>query len=266
MDVFGFLMIFLLRLALFPLCLIPLYAQSDQQTTVFVVDQRPTFVTEELAVPKLTPYQARYQTSWRLGWFSIDIDATQTLTQLDNGEWYMEFHATSRPASMTETSKFRIENQQLQPLEYRFRSSGMLMEANRTVEFDWQQERVIDHERDSQNNEHWHPTLHDNLTYMQQARLDLANNSNLLEYTIYDKDRLRELRFERVGTERIKTAIGEIDTIKIQQIRSGKRTIYAWFAKDHDYVLVRLSEHNDGKKRSQIDIRSYQPDTKKAIR
>lgn len=217
-------------------------------------------------MPALAPYEASYQTSWRIGWFSFDISATQRLVKKSDDTWQMEFNARSRPASMTETSIFRIENQQLQPLEYRFRSSGILVEPNRTVTFDWDNERIIDHEQNTNTDEHWQHSLHDNLTFMQQVRLDLANGLDTLEYSVYEKNRIRSFHFERIGEERLKTAIGELDTIKIKRIRNGKRTTYAWFAKDHDYLLVRLSDHNGDKKRSQIDIHSYQPETKKATK
>lgn len=262
MDVFGFYTMILFRLItlIIPLCVaLPTFAAN-----VFLINNPPKFNSEELIVPTLTPYVARYQTSWRIGWFSFDIEATQRLMKLDGDEWKIEFNASSRPASMTETSTFRLDNQQLQSLEYRFRSSGILMEPDRTLLFDWQEQQIIDRERNATSNEHWHPQLQDNLTYMQQARLDLANGLEVLEYPVYEKNRTRVLRFERIGEERLKTAIGVLDTIKVQQIRSGKRKIYAWFAKDRDYLLVRLSDYDDGKKRSQIDIRSYQPETKKA--
>lgn len=262
MDVFGFYTMALFRTSLLAIAF--LVALPSHATSVFLVDTPPKFNSEELNVPTLTPYEARYQTSWRIGWFSFDVDATQRLIKLNDDEWKIEFNASSRPASMTETSTFRLENQQLQSLEYRFRSGGMLMEADRTLLFDWSAQQIIDQERNTTIDEHWHPKLQDNLTYMQQARLDLANGLEVLEYPVYEKNRTRLLRFERIGEERLKTAIGVVDTIKVQQIRSGKRKIYAWFAKDRDYLLVRLSDYDDGKKRSQIDIRSYQPETKKA--
>lgn len=221
-----------------------------------------------LCAQPLIPYQADYSTEWTVGWFTIDIDAQRSLKQLDNGDWQLTFRAETGAAALTETSVARWQDDRLWPLEYRYRASGLFNENDRSLDFDREQQRVTDLEQDDQvYDSGWisldddGPILapHDNLTYMQQAAVDLATGNQKFGYAVFEKNKSKPFRFAVVGEETLQTAIGPVDTIKVQQLRrSNKRQIYAWFSKQHNYTLVRLVDKKDGKKRYQIDLQSIE--------
>lgn len=59
---------------------------------------------------------------------------------------------------------------------------------------------------------------------------------------------LQTQNFKYEGTEKIKTKIGEVQTIKYSQNREGSsRTNYIWYSTEHDYVPIELLRVKDGK-------------------
>jgi len=57
--------------------------------------------------------------------------------------------------------------------------------------------------------------------------------------------------FRVLGAEKVSTKAGSVDAIKVERVRDptqNKRTTVMWFAKDWDYLLVRLQQvETDGK-------------------
>lgn len=217
---------------------------------------------------ELVPYEAHYSTEWQVGWFSIDIDAERQLKQTDEGLWQLTFKAETGAAALTETSTLSYHDGRLWPQDYRYRASGLFNEPDRSLSFDFENQQVIDDERDDKiyHNgwialaEEGEPQApHDNLSYMQQAGLDLAAGQQTFAYAVFEKNKSKPFRFEVVGEETLDTAIGPLATVKVRQLRrSSKRQIYAWFSKQHHYTLVRLVDRKNGDKRYQIDIERLQ--------
>ena len=59
--------------------------------------------------------------------------------------------------------------------------------------------------------------------------------------------------------ERLKTAIGELDTVVYRSARSGSgRETLFWYAPTLGYALVRAEQHRDGKRAFRTTIRRYQ--------
>ena len=234
-------------------------AQTPEQATAYAAEDEAENADDSADPAKpsaqLTPFTAHYKTAWKLGWFSIDIEASRTLRQLTNGNWQLIFEADASAAGLVETSEFSFEDGLITPLEYRYRGSGLINESDRTLVFTPEFKRVSDLENQQQYSNAWKDTIQDNLTYMLQAGLDLAKGDEDLQYQVFEKNRAKDFEFEVVGEEQLNTDIGRLNTIKLRQVRKNKnRNVYAWYAIDHNYQLVRLQDKKDGETRYQIDI------------
>ena len=218
-------------------------------------------------VTTLKPFSARYKTEWKLGWFSIDVEAERNLRQLPSGHWLLTFEAETSAAALKETSEFSFDDGQIKPLEYRYRATGLFNEADRTLLFSPQLKLIKDLENNKDYPKAWKNEVHDNLTYMLQASLDLSTlrkdtgspenpaNNHELSYPVFEKKRVKDFQFRIIGEEQLSTRIGKLKTIKVEQIRQKKgREVFAWFAIDRGYQLVRLVDKEKGKTRYQIDI------------
>ena len=208
----------------------------------------------------LIPFKATYVTEWSLGWFTLDIEARRTLQRTPDGNWLLTFEAETSAAKLREKSRFTLSPEhRIQPLHYQYRASGLFNEDDRTLQFLPDTHSIRDQEKNKTYPQVWQDEIHDNLTYMLQAGLDLAAGQQQFSYPVFEKNRNKAFRFEVIGEETLNTRAGKLETVKVRQIRKKKdREIIAWFAKDKHYLLVRLRDKKDGKKRYEINIRDIQ--------
>lgn len=194
----------------------------------------------------LTPYRAKYRSNYHWGFLSFRINGVRTLEQLGEHQWRLTFEAEASAASVKEESLFRYQDNQIFPEQYRYRASGLIQEDDRSLDFNHENEIVLDKERQKEYNDKWQPKLQDMLSYMQQVSIDLALGKTTLSYPVYDKTRVKTYGFEVLGEELLNTAIGKLKTIKVRQIRRGDREILAWLAIDQDYLLVQMEDSEKG--------------------
>ncbi|MNN37965.1 hypothetical protein D3C81_1519380 [compost metagenome] len=72
-----------------------------------------------------------------------------------------------------------------------------------------------------------------------------------MSYQVIDGDEIETYDFRVLGEERVRTKAGLVDAIKVERVRdptqSSRKTVL-WFAKDWDFLLVRLHQvEKDGK-------------------
>lgn len=72
-----------------------------------------------------------------------------------------------------------------------------------------------------------------------------------MSYQVLDGDDIDTYDFRVLGEEAVTTMVGTVDAIKVERVRDptqSKRITVLWFAKDWDYLLVRLQQvEKDGK-------------------
>lgn len=216
----------------------------------------PAFA-EETVIEETTliPFSASYTTTYKLGWFTLNIDGKRELKQLENNDWQVTFDAYTNGASINERSIFSFNKNQLVPIEYHYKTGGLLNKTPLNIAFDSSKKHIKDNNSNTIYKDLWQENLQDNLTYIVQASLDLSQGKTELHYPIFKSDYVKLYSYAVVGEETINTKIGRLKTIKIERIGDHKdRTISAWFAVDHNYQLVRLNESKNGKTTYQIDI------------
>lgn len=226
---------------------------ANPQLSAITDDSAPTGQAPQT---KITPFTAKYKSEWKLGWFSVDIDAKRELKKIGDNRWQLVFEAETGAAKLKESSEFTLSpTKRLQPLDYKYRASGLFNEDDRTLSFHPNDNSVLDKEKNITHQSVWQNEIQDNLTYMLQAGLDLASGKTEFSYPVFEKNKSKDFRFKVIGEEQLKTKAGKLNTIKVQQIRKKKgREVYAWFAKDKNYLLVRLLDKKKGKKRYEINV------------
>ena len=201
----------------------------------------------------LTPFSIDYRSEYKVGWFSFDIDANRTLTQVDGNHWRLAFDAEASIATLREYSDFMLVNDQITPANYSYRSTGLIDEKDRTLHFIADQKIVEDRESGKTIIDQWQDGIQDNLTFMLQASIELAKGKQEFEFPVFEKNKSKIFSFKVIAEESVKTPAGTFDAIKIQQIRKDKkREIFAWFGKSEGYPFLKLRDKKDGKLRYQI--------------
>ncbi|HSC83580.1 MAG TPA: DUF3108 domain-containing protein [Pseudomonas sp.] len=202
-----------------------------------------------LQAAELQPFSASYTADWKQ--VPITGTAGRSLKQLDNGRWELNFEAAMLVASLNEVSTLRVENGVLLPLTYHFERSGLGKSKEVELDFDWTEKQVIGTDRGDPVRQTLNRGLLDKSTYQLALQQDVAAGKQSMSYQVIDGDDLETYDFRVLGEERVRTQAGLIDAIKVERVRdptqSSRKTVL-WFAKDWDYLLVRLHQvEKDGK-------------------
>ncbi len=90
-----------------------------------------------------------------------------------------------------------------------------------------------------------------------EVMLDLKNDNLPKTFQIVDKDELKEFIYSEEGTARLRTALGELDTVIVSSQRTGNnRILRMWFAPSLGFVPVQAERTRDGKLEFAMRIKS----------
>lgn len=201
-------------------------------------------------------FTADYNATWTGGWFPINVDAKRSLYYQQDGSAVLTFEADSAIAGLKETSTFRFLDTVIQPLQYRYLRTGLFKEPDRNQLFDWQNKQIVNGDNQKVFENHWHDQVQDNLSYNLQASIDLKSGKTQFTYPVFDRKKVKNFKFQLIGFEALKTNVGTLRTVKVEQIekKKDKKKTYIWFAKDYDYLLVRLKQKQKDGQTYQIDL------------
>ena len=89
-------------------------------------------------------------------------------------------------------------------------------------------------------------------------RMDVAAGKKSLRYKILSRGKIKEYQFEYVADEALKLPIGTVNTVKYKRAGNrGSRETLVWLSKDHDYVLARLWQSEDGKEQADLKLATF---------
>lgn len=212
---------------------------------------------------ELKPFTASYTADWKQ--LPISGTAERSLKRLDDQRWQLSFEAAMLVASLTEESTFRLENTSFLPLTYRLNRSGLGKSKKVEQDFDWTEKQVIGNDRGESVRLPLNVGLQDKSTYQLELQFAVAAGQKSMSYQVVDGDEIETYDFRVLGSERVRTKAGLIDAIKVERVRDptqSKRKTVLWFAKDWDYLLVRLHQAETDGKEYQIMLKDGSIDGK----
>ncbi|MDN3640646.1 DUF3108 domain-containing protein [Simiduia curdlanivorans] len=235
--------------------------EADAQTETETSAEAPAAVTP-WALPK--PFKATYKTKL----YGIKLTATRELKQQEDGRWFLRFDIDSWVAGLKERSVFEWNNQgHAITHRYEYHRSGLAPDRDVVIAFNWDKRRVVN---SLNSEEDWSMAIPDGtldkLNATMQIRADLINGRSDLSYDVADGGKLKNFTFAIDREETIRTPVGELDTVVIKTIRKNKaRETYTYFAKDWDYVLVRISQKEPNGDSASVDIQEGWVDGTKIV-
>ena len=202
-----------------------------------------------VAALELKPYTASYTADWKQ--LPVSGSAERSLQAQADGSWQLSFEASMLLAGLTERSRLRVQGEQLQPLDYQFSRHALGKAKQIEHRFDWEAKQVVGSDRGDAVRLPLNRGLLDKSTYQLQLQYDVAAGKKALSYQVVDGDEIETYDFRILGEERVRTKAGLLDAIKVERVRDptqSQRKTTLWFAKDWDYLLVRLHQvEKDGK-------------------
>ncbi len=192
----------------------------------------------------LNSYQATYSAEFN----GMEIEATHRLEQLDSGQYRETLKARNILGKIDEQALFSVsEKRQIIPQEYRYQRSLIGVKRSERQIFDWPN-KTVEYSKDGETKSvAIDPGFLDIITHKLQLRHDLQSGKEILSYPVISRGKLKQYVYQVVASEVLETAIGPLNTVKVQRVREdGKRQTIIWLATDWDYLAVRLEQKENG--------------------
>ena len=206
----------------------------------------------------VAPFSASYQADWK----SINVgSSTLELKQDGLPDRYVYTWITSArgvfrvlySSDLVYKSWFSVSGGQVRPEKYR----GAEGSATVDVDFDWDRHLASGDSEGKPVEIKLQPGTQDLASIQVQVMLDLRNGNLPNIFHIVDKDELKDFIYTREADARIRTALGELDTVVVASSRIGNdRVLRMWFAPSLDYIPVQAERTRGGKLEFAMRIKS----------
>lgn len=195
-----------------------------------------------LSAAPLTPFAASYAADMKK--IPVNGEAIHRLEKNADGTWSLSFTAGMFVARLSENSILRLEDDRVLPLSYHYERKGLGRSRETIQEFDWESAVVKGVHKGESFMLPLEPGVLDKTTYQLALQRDLMDGRTEMTYRVVDGDDIDEYQFRVVGEDRVTTRVGQFDAIEVERVRDAdsKRQTTLWFAKDWNYLLVRLSQ------------------------
>jgi hypothetical protein len=210
------------------------------------------------------PFVAQYSVNWR----GMNAGTTEVELKPDpkdaSGKAY-EYASRANARGMfraffndeiTQVSWFVIEETGVRPLRYRADDGSDDTGRDISLDFDWNAKRVTGTAEDKPVALELTPGVQDVMSMQIATVRDLARGEVPASYVIVDKDRIKRYSYVREPDAKLKTALGELDTVVYRSQREGsKRAMRTWYAPSLGFVPVRAERLREGKREMLMEIR-----------
>jgi len=192
----------------------------------------------------LATYSANYSAEFN----GLEIKATNRIEELSPGQYRETFEARNILGKIDEEALFSLsEDHQIIPQQYSRKQSIMGVAREENQLFDWSN-TLLRYTKKGQMSEI--PIIVGTLdmtTHKLQLRRDLQAGKEIFSYPVISRKKLKQYTYEIVGAEVLETALGPLNTVKMQRVAAGeKRQTTIWFAVDWEHIIVKLMRIEDG--------------------
>lgn len=195
------------------------------------------------------PFSAHYEASWK----GINVGTSDiSLKKLpEQGQYLYTWTITARGIfrlvysdDLIQKSRVSIEDGHVRPLTYR----GTQGAATVSLDFDWSAKRAIGESERKPIDIQLHDGTQDVMSIQVEVMADLKRGNLPKTFWIVDKDQPKEFLYRQEGSARIRTAIGELDTVVVTSQRAGNnRILRMWFAPSLGFLPVQAERSRDGR-------------------
>jgi Protein of unknown function (DUF3108) len=205
------------------------------------------------------PFSAHYEASWK----GINIGTSEiALKKLPESDQYLyTWTITARGIfklaysdDLVQKSWLTFQGGHAQPTKYR----GSQGSATVNLDFDWNTKRATGESEKKPVDIALHDGTQDVMSIQVEVMADLKRGNLPKTFWIIDKDQLKEFMYTQEGNARIRTAIGELDTMVVTSQRAGNnRILRMWFAPSLGFLPVQAERSRDGKVEIAMRIKSF---------
>lgn len=206
-----------------------------------------------------------FKTSFSVEWKGMNAGtAWLELTQTGPGQYRYVSRNNARgifrlafPDEITQTSDFLLENGIVKPLRYRADDGSADESRDISLDFDWNRNRVRGTAEKKPVDLEASTGLQDGMSVQIALIVELAAGRSPSMYWMIDKNKLKDYEYSSEGTARIRTTLGELDTVIWSSRRpNSDRITRVWYAPSLGYSPVKAERIRAGKVEVAMTLRS----------
>lgn len=190
------------------------------------------------------PYSATYAVHYN--GFKVGEMQQRYLPQAD-GNWLLETQMKTtgliswfKSDKVVERSVISLASDTPRPLSYSYHYSGNHKEVQERLDFDWQKKTITSLRDGKTETVPLSPGVQDKQSYQVAMRRALAAGKKDFLYPVAERGKIEKYALQVVGEESQVTTFGTVDTVVVK-----KGTTTLWLAKDYDYLVVKIEQHED---------------------
>lgn len=213
--------------------------------------------TPAAAEAAISPFSAHYQADWKS--ISVGTSDLELKPDTEPGHfvytWTITAHGIFRlyRAEVTQKSWLSINAGHVRPEKYRAEDGS----SNVNLDFDWEGRRARGVSETKPVDLALKEGTQDVMSIQVEVMLDLKNGNLPKTFQIVDKDETKEFTYSEEGTVKLRTALGQLDTVIVSSQRTGNnRILRMWFAPSLGFVPVQAERTRDGKLEFAMRIKS----------
>ena len=175
--------------------------------------------------------------------------ATRTLNKSGNTWKYNVNARVAGVATAAQNSTFTINGNNVVPTQAS--TTYKLLGVGRThkLDFNPSSKKVVSNYRGKSTTLNMAQQAFDDLSLEVQIRQDLLNGKFSGNYYMAKKDKIEKTPFKKSGNTKITVPAGTFDTVRVDCVHDdNSRSTSFWLAPSLDYLPVKVSQINDGKK------------------
>jgi len=196
----------------------------------------------------IAPFSAHYLADWK----SINVGTSDLTLERDAepGRYVYTWTITARGifrlyrAQVTQKSWLSIDAGHVRPDKYHAEDGS----SSVNLDFDWNSRRARGTSEKKPVDLALESGTQDVMSIQVEVMLDLKNGTLPKTFRILDNDEVKEFIYTEEGTAKLRTALGELDTVIVASRRQGNnRILRMWFAPSLGFVPVQAERTRDGK-------------------
>lgn len=199
--------------------------------------------------PGIAPFVAHYQADWK--GITVGTSDLQLAQGAEPGHYLYTWTITARGIFRLAHHDDLVQKSWLSTVGNHVRPDKYLgQEGPSTVEidFNWQNKRATGVSETKPVDLPLKEGVQDVMSIQVEVMLDLKNGNLPKTFQIIDKDELKEFVYTLEGKARLRTAIGQLDTLVVTSQRTGNnRILRMWFAPSLGFAPVQAERTRDGK-------------------
>ncbi|NLB31858.1 MAG: DUF3108 domain-containing protein [Alcaligenaceae bacterium] len=185
--------------------------------------------------------------------------------QNNSGEYDARFSLEHTLLDTSQGAKFNLQSCHITPQSYSSTTSPALRSTTReSLNFNWTNKTAArHHSKDGDMSFNLQQHLYDPMSLFFKARCDLIAGKKNLSYPLIYKGKESKHQYNVIGTETVKTGMGEFEALVVQRQRNNpdRRTTF-FVAPALDYLIVKITHRENSMTNISMTLKSMSYKTK----